>query len=74
VFAPATGNFDAQQARTQPGSTPAFVAVMVAVVRVWRARRRARRQLSVMSARELEDIGICRPEITREIGKPSWRK
>jgi uncharacterized protein YjiS (DUF1127 family) len=47
---------------------------MIALVRVWRERRRARRQLSVMSARELEDIGLCRGEITHEIGKPFWRK
>jgi uncharacterized protein YjiS (DUF1127 family) len=46
----------------------------MALVRVWRERRRARRQLSVMSARELEDIGLCRPEMTHEIGKPFWRK
>jgi len=47
---------------------------MVALVRVWRERRRARSQLSVMSVRELEDIGICRGEMMHEIGKPFWRK
>ncbi|MBR1286766.1 DUF1127 domain-containing protein [Bradyrhizobium sp. AUGA SZCCT0177] len=46
----------------------------MALVRVWRERRRSRRQLSVMSARELEDIGLCRPELGGEIGKPFWRK
>jgi uncharacterized protein YjiS (DUF1127 family) len=46
----------------------------MALVRVWRERRRARRQVSVMSVRELEDIGLCRPEMTHEIGKPFWRK
>jgi uncharacterized protein YjiS (DUF1127 family) len=49
------------------------MAAIMALVRVWRERRRARRQLSVMSARELEDIGLCRPEISYEIGKPFWR-
>ena len=27
---------------------------------------------AVMSERELQDIGICRGEIVREIGKPFW--
>jgi len=45
----------------------------MALVRTWRERRRDRRQLSVMSARELEDIGLCRGEISCEIGKPFWR-
>jgi uncharacterized protein YjiS (DUF1127 family) len=63
-----------QQLRARPGSTPAIFAAIIALVRVWRERRRVRRQLSVMSARELEDIGLCRPEITHEIGKPFWRK
>jgi uncharacterized protein YjiS (DUF1127 family) len=47
---------------------------MVARVRVWRERYRARCQLAVMSARELQDIGICRADIACEIGKPFWRK
>jgi len=59
--------------RALPGSTSPFIADMIALVRVWRERRRARRQLSVMSVRELEDIGLCRGEITHEIGKPFWR-
>jgi uncharacterized protein YjiS (DUF1127 family) len=46
----------------------------MALVRAWRERRRARRQLSVMSARELRDIGVCRGEIGYEIGKPFRRK
>jgi len=26
-----------------------------------------------MSEHEFQDIGICRPEIVSEIGKPFWR-
>ncbi|CAN7474441.1 DUF1127 domain-containing protein [Bradyrhizobium sp. LjRoot220] len=63
-----------RRARALPGSTRAVIAAIIALVRVWRERRRARRQLSVMSARELEDIGLCRPEIDYEFGKPFWRK
>jgi uncharacterized protein YjiS (DUF1127 family) len=56
------------------GSTSTTIAAIMALVRAWRQRRRDRRQLSVMSARELEDIGLCRPELMHEIGKPFWRK
>jgi len=46
---------------------------MVARVPAGRERRRARRQLAIMSDRELQDIGICRAEIACEIGKPFWQ-
>jgi uncharacterized protein YjiS (DUF1127 family) len=42
-------------------------------VRTWRARR-VRRQLAVMSERELQDMGTCRAEIADEVGKPFWLK
>jgi uncharacterized protein YjiS (DUF1127 family) len=63
-----------QRERTRAGSTRAVIADIMALVRAWRERRRARRQLSVMSARELRDIGLCRGEIGYEIGKPFWWK
>jgi uncharacterized protein YjiS (DUF1127 family) len=47
---------------------------MVAAVRVWRDRSRVRRQLAVMSERELQDMGKCWPEIAYEASKPFWRK
>jgi len=65
---------DRQRERAGSGSTRAAIAAIIALVRVWRERRRSRRQLSVMSARELQDIGLCRGEIAHEIGKPFWRK
>ncbi|WP_291685230.1 DUF1127 domain-containing protein [Bradyrhizobium sp.] len=52
---------------------PARIDCIFAVVRVWWERHRTRRQLAVMSERELQDIGICRPEIVSEIGKPFRR-
>jgi uncharacterized protein (TIGR00369 family) len=55
------------------GACSAVIAVVLAFVRVWRERRSTRRQLAVMSERELQDMGICRPEIANEIGKPFWR-
>jgi len=60
--------------RNLVGSTYVTIAAIMDPVRVWRERRRVRRQLSVMSVRELSDIGLCRGEITHEIGKPFWRK
>jgi uncharacterized protein (TIGR00369 family) len=61
------------QSRNLGGSVLAVIEVILAFVRVWRERRRTRRQLAVMSERELQDIGICRSEIANEIGKPFWR-
>jgi uncharacterized protein YjiS (DUF1127 family) len=62
-----------RHSRNPGGFVLAVIAVVFAFVRVWRERRRARRQLAVMSERELQDIGICRSEIANEIGKPFWR-
>ena len=59
--------------RNPGGSVLAVIEVILAFVRVWRERRRTRRQLAVMSERELQDIGICRSEIANEIDKPFWR-
>jgi uncharacterized protein YjiS (DUF1127 family) len=33
-----------------------------------------RRQLAVMNARELQDMGIYRADIADEIGRPFWRE
>jgi uncharacterized protein YjiS (DUF1127 family) len=51
----------------------AVIEVVLALVRVWRERRRTRGELAGMSDRELQDIGICRSEIANEISKPFWR-
>ena len=59
--------------RNLEDSVLAVIEVVLAFVRVWRERRRTRRQLAEMSDRELLDIGICRSEIAFEIGKPFWR-
>jgi uncharacterized protein YjiS (DUF1127 family) len=44
------------------------------LVATWRARSRVRRQLAVMSDRELHDIGVCRAEVADEISRPFWRE
>jgi uncharacterized protein YjiS (DUF1127 family) len=62
------------QSRKLSGSTFAFIEGILARVRTWRARSCARRQLAVMSERELQDMGTCRAEIADEVGKPFWLK
>ncbi|MBR1120349.1 DUF1127 domain-containing protein [Bradyrhizobium lablabi] len=47
---------------------------MLMLVLTWRERSRIRRQLAVMSDRELHDMGICRAEIADETAKPFWRE
>jgi uncharacterized protein YjiS (DUF1127 family) len=44
------------------------------LVATWRERSRVRRQLAVMSDRELHDMGVCRAEVADEIGRPFWRE
>ena len=61
------------QSQNRHRSALSAIESMLALVRVWRERRRTRRQLAVMSERELQDIGICWSEIASEIGKPFWR-
>jgi uncharacterized protein YjiS (DUF1127 family) len=63
-----------RQSQSLPGSTHAVFGGILAHVGIWRERRRVRRQLAVMSERELQDIGVCRAEIADQIGKPFWLK
>jgi uncharacterized protein (TIGR00369 family) len=62
-----------RHSRNPGDSALAVTAAVLALVRVWRERRRTRRQLAAMSERELQDIGICRSDIASEIGQPFWR-
>jgi len=60
----------------QPGismDTPAaLVRSILAIVRLWRARARVRRELAARSERELQDMGTCWSSIANEISKPFW--
>lgn len=40
---------------------------------LWQARARQRRHLSKMDDHMLNDIGLTRAEVAREIKKPFWR-
>jgi len=44
-----------------------------ALVGVWRQRARSRRELMMMTDRELRDLGINRYEALYEARKPFWR-
>jgi uncharacterized protein YjiS (DUF1127 family) len=62
-----------RQSRNLRRSTLAAIGSIARLVRLWRNRSRIRRQLAVMNARELQDMGTCRAEISDEAGKPFWR-
>jgi uncharacterized protein YjiS (DUF1127 family) len=57
----------------QTSSAFAVAESALALVRTWRERGRTRRQLAVMSARELQDIGTCWAEVANEAAKPFWQ-
>jgi uncharacterized protein YjiS (DUF1127 family) len=50
----------------------AFRAV-AAVLREWRARQRARRDLAAIDARTLRDVGISPELVNFELSQPFWR-
>jgi uncharacterized protein YjiS (DUF1127 family) len=50
-----------------------IVARAVGFVRVWLKRIRERRELAVLSERELRDIGVTPAEVFWETEKPFWR-
>jgi uncharacterized protein YjiS (DUF1127 family) len=54
-------------------SLSVMVRNIPAIVQIWRARARARRDLAALSERELQDIGTCWSSIAHEISKPFWR-
>jgi uncharacterized protein YjiS (DUF1127 family) len=66
-----------QRRHRQPGISANALFALVwnirAVVQIWRARARFRRQLAARSEYELQDMGTCRSSIAHEIGKPFWR-
>jgi len=70
-----TGNRHRRRRRSRNlrRSTLAAIGSIARLVRLWRNRSRIRRQLAVMNARELQDMGTCRAEISDEAGKPFWR-
>ena len=68
-----TGDVPPQPSPKPATSAFAIVAALTALLLIWRERERVRRQLAVMSERELQDVGTCQSEIACEIAKPFWR-
>jgi uncharacterized protein YjiS (DUF1127 family) len=50
-------------------SMPAVLAALLGGIRQWRENRRAWRLLAAMSERELQDIGVCRADVSHHY----WR-
>jgi uncharacterized protein YjiS (DUF1127 family) len=46
---------------------------ILAMLRIWRARMRSRRELAALSERELWDMGTCWSSIADEVSRPFWR-
>ena len=51
-----------------------FAARFLANVHVWRERSRVRRQLTAMSERDFNDMGVSWSQIDYEINTPFWRE
>jgi uncharacterized protein YjiS (DUF1127 family) len=49
-----------------------LLARVIETVRVWRARRRGRRELAHLDDRALRDIAITRLDVIRESRKSFW--
>ena len=51
-----------------------FAAQMANVVHTWVRRSNDRRQLALMNEHMLDDIGLTRGDMAREVGKHFWQK
>lgn len=49
-----------------------LITDVFATVLEWQERARQRRQLSELDERMLQDIGVTRADVDREIAKPFW--
>lgn len=57
----------------QPAPRPGLPARIAATLRLWHARRVARRELAQLDARSLRDVGIAPELVDYEIAQPFWR-
>ena len=49
-------------------------STMKGIVAEWQKRSKGRNDLARMNSRMLQDIGLERAEVQREISKPFWKK
>jgi len=64
--------------RAQPGEQSArehgAIGRAIGAVRLWRARRRGRRELALLDDRSLRDIAMTRLDAARECRKRFWQQ
>lgn len=65
---------DGQRRDVAHASLTQMVRRGVVLLGLWRCRMQGRNRLSIMSERELRDIGLSRQGADREIRKPFWRE
>lgn len=54
-------------------NVPSTLDILAGAIRTWRQRARERRQLALLSARDVHDLGLTEQQIQFEIDKPFWR-
>jgi uncharacterized protein YjiS (DUF1127 family) len=80
AIAAATGDFSTptftrpRLARVLGSGVPAALAMMVRVLRTWRERERERRELAMLSPRDLDDIGLSFSSVRDEISRWPWQR
>ena len=52
---------------------PGWAGRAAALFRAWRQRRKARQELTHLSARDLADAGISSAAVEYELRQPAWR-
>jgi uncharacterized protein YjiS (DUF1127 family) len=63
-----------QDTHPPPGLDPVRpTGILGRLIRLWRARIRARRTLVSFDDRDLRDLGTSRWAIERELSRPFWR-
>src|SRR5262245_10952954 len=76
VTATAPGPLDVAKNEVWPVAVPGWLRAfrsVAAILRTWRARRRARRELAAIDVHTLWDIGLAPELIEYEISQPFWR-
>ena len=59
--------------RTGDRGIVAYAVTVLGVLVTWWGRSRQRRQLRRLDDRQLQDVGLRRDDVERELAKPFWR-
>jgi uncharacterized protein YjiS (DUF1127 family) len=52
---------------------PSTLDILAGAFRTWRQRARERRQLALLSPRDVHDLGLTEQQVQFEINKPFWQ-